>query len=148
MRRIEFSPEVLDEIERDRFQHLDPAVQRRMEVLWLKANGEKHQRIAELAGLSRPTVQRLLDMFLSGGLIADNSNVSDMSGGSRLLLIRGIRVIRGWLSGRRTSGPYATTRRVRFWWRRGGVWRGGRACLRDNRSRPAFRAVFHTRDVV
>ena len=70
MRRIEFPPDVLSEIERDRFTHLDPAVQRRMEVLWLKANGEKHQRIADLAGLSRPTVQRLLDMYHSGGLAA------------------------------------------------------------------------------
>ena len=70
MRRIEFSPDVLSEIERDRFHHLDPAVQRRMEVLWLKAKGEKHQRIAELAGASRPTVQRLLDMYISGGLAA------------------------------------------------------------------------------
>lgn len=70
MRRIEFPPDVLSEIERDRFKHLDPAVQRRMEALWLKAHGEKHQRIAELAGVSRPTVQRLLDTYLSGGLPA------------------------------------------------------------------------------
>jgi transposase len=70
MRQIEFSPDVLNEIARDRFEDLDPAVQRRMEVLWLKAHGETHQRIAELAGLSRPTVQRLLDTYLSGGLSA------------------------------------------------------------------------------
>ena len=70
MRRIEFSPEVWREIERDRFRHLHPAVQRRMQALWLKANGEKHQRIAELAGWSRPTVQRLLDLCLAGGLAA------------------------------------------------------------------------------
>jgi transposase len=70
MRQIEFSPDVLSEIERDRFKHVEPAVQRRMEALWLKAHGETHQRIAELAGLSRPTVQRLLDTYLSGGLAA------------------------------------------------------------------------------
>jgi transposase len=70
MRQIEFSPDVLIEIGRDRFEHMDPAVQRRMEVLWLKAHGETHQRIVELAGLSRPTVQRLLDTYLSGGLAA------------------------------------------------------------------------------
>jgi transposase len=70
MRHFEFSPDVLAEVERDRFHHLDPAVQRRMEALWLKANGEKHQRIVELSGLSRPTVQRLLDMYESGGLAA------------------------------------------------------------------------------
>jgi transposase len=70
MRHFEFSGDVLDEIERDRFKHMDPAVQRRMEALWLKAHGEKHQRIADLSGLSRPTVQRLLDMYQSGGLVA------------------------------------------------------------------------------
>ena len=70
MRHIEFSPDVLNEIARDRFEHPDPAVQRRMEALWLKAHGETHQRIAELAGMARPTVQRLLDIYLSGGLAA------------------------------------------------------------------------------
>lgn len=68
MRRFEFSQDELTEIERDRFLHPDPAVQRRMEALWLKAHGEKHERIVELAGLSRPTFQRLLDKYESGGL--------------------------------------------------------------------------------
>jgi len=68
MRRFEFSQNELAEIERDRFLHPDPAVQRRMEALWLKAHGEKHLRIVELTGLSRPTVQRLLDKYESGGL--------------------------------------------------------------------------------
>ena len=70
MRRIEFSPDVLSEIGRDRFEHADVAVRRRMEALWLKAHGEKHRRIVELAGVSRPTMQRLLDTYLSGGLPA------------------------------------------------------------------------------
>ena len=70
MRHFDFSRDVLDEIERDRFQHVDRVVQRRMEALWLKAHGEKHRRIASLSGLSRPTVQRLLDMYESGGLAA------------------------------------------------------------------------------
>jgi transposase len=68
MRQFEFSQDVLSQIERDRFQHPDPTVQRRMEALWLKAHGEKHLRIVELSGLSRPTLQRLLDKYESGGL--------------------------------------------------------------------------------
>jgi transposase len=67
MRHFEFSGDVLAEIERDRFRHRDPLVQRRMEVLWLKAHGETHVRIAELAGLSRATVQRVLDQYETGG---------------------------------------------------------------------------------
>jgi transposase len=34
------------------------------------ANGEKHERIGQLAGVSRPTVQRILDLYQSGGLAA------------------------------------------------------------------------------
>ena len=70
MRHFEFSGDVLAEIERDRFRHPDPLVQRRMEVLWLKAHGETHVRIAELAGLSRATVQRVLDQYETGGVQA------------------------------------------------------------------------------
>jgi transposase len=70
MRRFQFSGEVLAEIERDRFYHPDPSVQRRMEVLWLKAHGETHERIAELARLSRATVQRVLDLYEEGGTAA------------------------------------------------------------------------------
>lgn len=68
MRHFEFSQDVLAEIHRDRFRHPDPSVQKRMEVLWLKAHGETHQRIAELAGMGRATVQRVLDLYESGGL--------------------------------------------------------------------------------
>jgi len=68
MRHFEFSRDVLAEIERDRFRHPDPLVQQRMEVLWLKAHSETHMRIAELAGLGRATVQRILDQYEAGGL--------------------------------------------------------------------------------
>lgn len=70
MRRFEFTDDQLGEIERHRFEHPDPSVQRRMEVLWLKAHHETHERIAELAGVSRSTVQRSLDAYESGGLAA------------------------------------------------------------------------------
>lgn len=70
MRHFEFSQDVLAAIERDRFRHPDPLVRRRMEVLWLKAHGETHVRIAELAGVSRATMQRVLDLYEEGGLEA------------------------------------------------------------------------------
>jgi len=63
-----FPPEQLAEIKRDRYQHPDPKVQQRMEVLWLKAHHEPHARIGELAGVSRPTVQRILNRYQQGGL--------------------------------------------------------------------------------
>ena len=70
MRRFQFSRDVLAEIERDRFTHPDALVQRRMEVLWLKAHAETHERIAERAAVSRATVQRLLDIYEAGGVQA------------------------------------------------------------------------------
>ena len=70
MRRFEFSDEELEIIKRERFHHPDPNVQQRMEILWLKANRETHQRIAELAGVSLRTVHRVLSLFWKGRLEA------------------------------------------------------------------------------
>ncbi len=70
MRHFQFTDEELETIERERFLHPDPYVQRRMEILWLKAHRETHQRIAELTGRSRRTVQRVLDLYWADGLDA------------------------------------------------------------------------------
>jgi transposase len=70
MRHFEFSQSVMDEIQRDRFNHIDPLVQRRMEVLLLKAHGQPHAMIAKMADMSRATVQRILDLYETGGLAA------------------------------------------------------------------------------
>jgi transposase len=70
MRRFEFTEEQRRVIASERYCHPNPRVQRRMEMLWLKYNGETHERIAELAGVDRRTVQRLLDLFEVGGLEA------------------------------------------------------------------------------
>ena len=70
MRHFQFTDEELETIERERFLHPDPRVQRRMEILWLKAHGEPHRRIAELAGRTRRTVQRVLNLYWTGGIEA------------------------------------------------------------------------------
>ena len=75
MRHFDFSPDTMAEIKRDRFRGPNPMVQERMEVLWLKAHGEKHARIAELACVSRATVQRVLDLYEDGGA-ASRANLS------------------------------------------------------------------------
>jgi transposase len=63
-----FSDAVLEAIARDRYQYPDPRVQERMEILWLKSKNEPHGRIAELANVSRSTVQRALRIFAAKGL--------------------------------------------------------------------------------
>ena len=63
-----FSEAVVEAIARDRYRHPDPRVQERMEILWLKSRGEPHARIAELANVSRSTVQRTLRIFAADGL--------------------------------------------------------------------------------
>jgi transposase len=68
MRTVVFSAEVLDAIRHDRYHHPHPRVQQKMEVLWLKSKGIPHEQIAELADVSRRTVQRYVDDYLAGGL--------------------------------------------------------------------------------
>ena len=63
-----FSEAVVEAIARDRYRHPDPRVQERMEILWLKSRGEPHARIAELANVSRSTVQRTLRIYAAQGL--------------------------------------------------------------------------------
>jgi hypothetical protein len=63
-----FSEAVVEAIAHDRYHHPDPRVQERMEILWLKSRDEPHGRIAELADVSRSTVQRTLRIYLAGGL--------------------------------------------------------------------------------
>jgi transposase len=63
-----FSEVVVEEIARDRYRHPDPRVQERMEILWLKFRNVTHERVAELANVSRSTVQRTLRIFAAQGL--------------------------------------------------------------------------------
>ncbi len=70
MRRFEFTKKEKQAIAGERYHHPDPRVQRRMEILWLKSQGERHERIAQLAGVGRRTVQRVLDLFEAGRLEA------------------------------------------------------------------------------
>lgn len=68
MRRFIFSAQERETLAKERYHHPDPRVQQRMEIVWLKSQRETHQRIAELAGVSRRTVQRVLDLYAADGL--------------------------------------------------------------------------------
>jgi transposase len=63
-----FPADVVESVTRERYRHPDPRVQERMEILWLKSKKEPHHRIAELANVSRSTVQRTLRTYAARGL--------------------------------------------------------------------------------
>jgi transposase len=63
-----FPEPVVEEIAHARYHHPDPRVQERMAILWLKSKKEPHGRIAELADVSRSTVQRTLRIYAAKGL--------------------------------------------------------------------------------
>lgn len=63
-----FPTDVMEAVARERYAHPDPRVQERMEILWLKSKRQTHERIAELANVSRSTVQRVLRIYATEGL--------------------------------------------------------------------------------
>ena len=63
-----FPQDVIDALTRERYEHPDPRVQERMQILLLKSKHETHERIADLANVSRSTVQRILRIYLADGL--------------------------------------------------------------------------------
>ena len=66
--RLEFTPEIQAALNYERYHHLVPLVQRRMEVLWLKSHDLPHALIAKLAGVSENTMRECFQLFTDGGI--------------------------------------------------------------------------------
>lgn len=66
--QLEFTPETLKELLYQRYNHLAPLVQRRMDALWLKAHGLPHAQIAELVGVSDNTIREYFERYQQGGI--------------------------------------------------------------------------------
>jgi len=60
--QLEFTPELVAEIRYQRFKHLVPIVQRRMETLLLKAHGLSHEQIEEIVGVTGNTIREYFDL--------------------------------------------------------------------------------------
>jgi len=58
------------ELQRDRYDHPHPRVRRRMEVIWLIAQGVGHGEAARLAGASAATGDRIVSRYRRGGVEA------------------------------------------------------------------------------
>lgn len=66
--QLEFTPELVAEIRYQRFKHLVPIVQRRMETLLLKAHGLSHEQIEEIVGVTGNTIREYFDLYQQGGI--------------------------------------------------------------------------------
>ena len=66
--QFEFIPELLKELNYQRYHHLSPLVQRRMDALRLKAHGMLHKEIAEIIGIAENTLRDYFELYQQGGL--------------------------------------------------------------------------------
>jgi len=60
---LTFSDQELETLAMLRYEHPDPRVQKRMEVLWLISQGTVHKKAAQLAGVSRATAERYVALY-------------------------------------------------------------------------------------
>jgi transposase len=68
VRELEFSAEVVRELDRERFEHPHPEVRRRMMVVWTWSQDFSQRNCARVGGVSERTVRRYLKGFQEGGL--------------------------------------------------------------------------------
>ena len=67
--RLEFTPEILKELNYQRYHHLVPLVQRRMEAIWfVKAHQLPHAQIAVLVDVTENTIRDYFELYQAGGV--------------------------------------------------------------------------------
>lgn len=65
---IEFTAAEIEALNYERYCHPHHVVRRRMEVVWLKAQGLEHKEIARLAAVSPNTMRSYLRLYQEGGI--------------------------------------------------------------------------------
>jgi len=68
MIKIEFTEGDIKALNYERYHHPHPRVQRKMEALWLKRQGEPHNKIAQLTGISINVVTQYIKEYKTGGI--------------------------------------------------------------------------------
>jgi transposase len=66
--QLEFTPEILEELNYERYRHPLPLVQRRMEAVWLKSHGLPHGQIAQLVNITENTLRDYFQLYHDGGV--------------------------------------------------------------------------------
>jgi len=67
-KQFEFSPEIVKEVNYQRYNHLVPLVQRCMDAIRLKAYGLLHKEIAEIIGIAENTLRDYFELYEQGGI--------------------------------------------------------------------------------
>ena len=67
-KQIELSAEILEAVNYQRYNHLVPLVQRRMDAIRLKAHSIMHKEIAEIIGVSENTLRDYFELYEQGGI--------------------------------------------------------------------------------
>jgi transposase len=70
MIKLAFTEAEIEELEYQRYHHPHPRVQKKMEVLLLKAKGLSHQQIAHCVGICGNTLHSYLEQYQEGGIEA------------------------------------------------------------------------------
>lgn len=65
---IEFTPEILGILKKERQTHPIPLVRRRLEALWLKSRGLPNNKIALLVGIYERTLRDYLQLYQQSGV--------------------------------------------------------------------------------
>jgi len=68
MNKMNFSEETKQNLNRERYNHPHPLVQRKLEALWLKSQNLPHKDISVLAGISNTTLWRYIRDYQEGGI--------------------------------------------------------------------------------
>ena len=66
--QLDFTPELIAELRYQRYNHLVPLVQRRMETLLLKAHNLSHEPIEEIVGVTGNTIREYFELYQQGGI--------------------------------------------------------------------------------
>ena len=68
MLNLTFTPEDIQALREQRFAHPHPMVQLKMETLYLRSQGLKHEEILRICHISKATYYRYLDEYQQGGV--------------------------------------------------------------------------------
>lgn len=65
---IEFTAEQIDTLEYERYHYPDPKVQKKLDVVYLKSQGLRHQEICRICRICKTTLANYLRQYQEGGL--------------------------------------------------------------------------------